>query len=479
MSVGYFATLGLMALYGLHRYWILYLYWTYRHKTPPPPPTPSPWPRVTVQLPLYNERYVAERLINAVAGLDYPRELLDIQVLDDSTDDTQELARARVGELVARGFSVRHLHRRHRRGYKAGALAEGMALAQGDFVAIFDADFLPPADFLKATLPHFSDPNLGMVQARWGHLNRDFSLMTRLQSLFLDGHFVLEQTARNRSGAFFNFNGTAGVWRKKAIEDSGGWASDTLTEDLDLSYRAQLAGWTFRYLPDLICPAELPADMNAFRSQQHRWTKGALEVARKLLPAIWRSRLPFFVKLESTVHLTSNIGYVIILALSLLVLPSLWARDALHWPQALGVVELGVFLMTTLSLGLFYGVAMRHVEKESKAFRLKDLPVLMGFGVGMCLNNSHAVLEALWGLPSEFRRTAKYSQLPPRPQGQKLFSFKTPLGWVETLLAVYIAVAIGWSLFHGHWLSVPFLSIFFFGFLYVGCLSMAHRHVRY
>ena len=268
----YLLVLGGLSLYGLHRYWILYLYWRHYKKAPPlrEPPPPPVWPRVTVQLPLYNEYYVVERLIDAVCRLDYPRDRLEIQVLDDSADESRALASRKVAEKRAAGFDIHDIHRHDRRGFKAGALADGLQTARGELIAIFDADFLPPADFLKRTVPYFADERIGMVQARWGHINADYSLLTRIQSVYLDGHFILEHTARNRSGAFFNFNGTAGVWRRETIDDAGGWSDDTLTEDLDISYRAQLMGWRFVFLPDLVCPAELPVDVGAFRSQQHR-----------------------------------------------------------------------------------------------------------------------------------------------------------------------------------------------------------------
>ena len=265
-----------------------------------------------MQLPVFNERYVVERLIDAVCRLDYPKERLEIQVLDDSTDDTGEIVRrSKWMRLQEKGFWIERLHRQDRTGFKAGALAAGLLRAKGELIAIFDADFVPPADFLYKTLPWFQKPTIGMVQTRWGHLNESYSLLTWIQSIFLDGHFLIEHTARNRSGAFFNFNGTAGIWRRQAIETSGGWQHDTLTEDLDLSYRAQMKGWRFMYLPDVVCPAELPVDINAFKTQQNRWTMGASQTAKKMLPTIWRSPLPLKVKVEATFHLTACAGYLL------------------------------------------------------------------------------------------------------------------------------------------------------------------------
>src|SRR6266700_7135944 len=313
----YLFLIVLLSFYGLHRYWILYLYFRYYKWAKPvaSPPLPETIPMVTVQLPIYNERYVVERLVEAVCRMDYPRDRLEIQVLDDSTDDTSAILRARIAALCREGFLIEHLRRTNRTGYKAGALATGLARARGEFLAIFDADFVPPVDFLKKTLPHFHDPAIGMVQTRWGHLNENYSLLTWIQSIFLDGHFLIEHTARNRSGAFFNFNGTAGIWRREAITSSGGWQHDTLTEDLDLSYRAQMNGWRFMYLPEVVCPAELPVDINAFKTQQNRWTMGAIQTAKKMLPTIWRAPLSLKVKIEATFHLTACMGYLLAAAL--------------------------------------------------------------------------------------------------------------------------------------------------------------------
>ncbi|PYU80717.1 MAG: glycosyl transferase family 2, partial [Acidobacteria bacterium] len=278
MMIPYFAVLLVLAVYGLHRYWLVYDYFAYSKNLPPAPPPVADWPRVTVQLPIFNERYVIERLVEAVSRFDYPRELLDVQVLDDSTDETCEVARACVERHAAQGMRIVHLHRRNREGYKAGALENGLKTAKGEFVAIFDADFLPEPDFLLRTIPYFMNPQgggkIGMVQTRWTYLNSDYSLLTNVQTILLDGHFVVEHGARSRRGTFFNFNGTAGVWRRKAIDDAGGWEHDTLTEDTDLSYRSQLKGWRFLYLPQIECASELPVDMNGFKTQQARWAKG-------------------------------------------------------------------------------------------------------------------------------------------------------------------------------------------------------------
>ena len=339
----YYAVLGTLALFGIHR---LVLLLVLRLVRPPAEVGGSvaagaqeeaPLPRVTVQLPIYNERYVAPRLVAAVLDFDYPTERLEIQILDDSTDDTGERIEAVLEGASKRGRplpAVRHLRRRGREGFKAGALAAGLSEARGELIAIFDADFVPGPDFLRRTAPAFADPGLGMVQARWDHMNRSDSLLTRAQAVLLDGHFLVEQEARYRSGCFFNFNGTAGVWRRRAIEEAGGWKFDTLTEDLDLSYRAQLAGWRFLLMTDLAVPADLPGRVNDFKSQQHRWARGTAQTMRKLLGRILRSPVRLRVKLAATAHLTSGFCYPLLVALGLLLLPAILQRQAVSVPAA-------------------------------------------------------------------------------------------------------------------------------------------------
>jgi cellulose synthase/poly-beta-1,6-N-acetylglucosamine synthase-like glycosyltransferase len=369
----YVFVLAILTFYGLHRYWIVYLYWKHHkwtQKKPTPPFSSIEIPFVTIQLPLYNEMYVAERLLNQVCELDYPKDKLEIQVLDDSTDRTSDILESLIEKKKSLGFQISHLRRASRAGFKAGALAHGLAQSKGEFVAIFDADFMPPTGFLKATIPYFQDPTVGMVQTRWGHINADYSLLTRLQAVFLDGHFLLEHTARYKSGALFNFNGTAGIWRKSAIESAGGWSPRTLTEDLDLSYRAQLKGWKFVYDPDFVCPAELPVDIHAFLSQQKRWTKGALQVAKYILSDVWRSTLSFHAKIEATVHLTGNLGYLLTILVAVLLLPALYVRQSLSWN--LGGLELFVFIATTISITFFLcGVsagALSRLEVAGKRY---------------------------------------------------------------------------------------------------------------
>ena len=349
----YFFVLVILAVYGWHRYYLVYLYMKNKGRMPVPAGKLEAWPVVTIQLPIYNEMYVADRLIDAVCQIDYPRELLEIQVLDDSTDETQSVAEQAVRRNAARGVDITFIHRTDRSGYKAGALEAALKVAKGEFVAIFDADFIPTPDFLTRTVPFFTDPKVAMVQARWGHINQDYSLLTKIQSILLDGHFVLEHGGRNRAGLFFNFNGTAGIWRRVAITDAGGWQHDTLTEDLDLSYRAQLRGWRFVFLPDLIAPAEVPVEMNSFKSQQHRWAKGSIQTCLKLLPRILRSNVPLHVKTEAFFHLTANFNYPLMCVLSVLMAPAMVIRYNMGWYEML-LIDVPLFFAATFSVCNFY-----------------------------------------------------------------------------------------------------------------------------
>src|SRR5919108_6141713 len=383
----YFFVLSILAIYGWHRYYLVYLYMKNKDKVPAPLPPPRVLPPVTVQLPIFNEMYVADRLIAAVCEMDYPRDLLEIQVLDDSTDETTEISELAVRRHAARGFNIKYVHRVDRRGFKAGALEAGLKEASGRFIAIFDADFVPPKDFLLRTLGYFeADEKVGMVQARWGHLNRDYSLLTRIQSILLDAHFVLEHGGRNRGGCFFNFNGTAGVWRREAIASAGGWQHDTLTEDLDLSYRAQLKGWRFIFLPDVVSPAEVPVEMNSFKSQQHRWAKGSIQTCLKLLPHILRSNQPFGVKAEAFFHLSANFNYLLMSLLSILMFPAMWVRYNMGWYEML-LIDVPMFFAATASVANFYVVSQRELYADWRQ-RLRYLPFLMSIGVGLCVENN-------------------------------------------------------------------------------------------
>lgn len=473
-SVCYLIVLLGLSAYGIHRYSIIYLFLKHRRDVVKPEAHFSELPVITVQLPVFNEFYVVRRLIESVGRLDYPADRLQIQVLDDSTDETTDIAAAEVEKLRARGLDATLIHRVDREGFKAGALAEALREAKGEFVFILDADFVPPADVLRKCIHHFTDPKMGMVQTRWGHMNRHHSLLTRVQAMFLDGHLLLEQTARNRSGRFFNFNGTAGMWRRSCIDDAGGWHHDTLTEDLDLSYRAQLRGWKFRFLPEVIVPAELPVDMNGFKSQQHRWTKGSIQTCLKLLPAIWRERgLPLLVKLEATAHLTSNFGYLLLVLLCVLILPQSFAGHA-GWVQTL-LVDVPIFLATTVSIATFYTVAQRHLNPRDWVRDLLLLPMLLALAIGMSVNNARGVLEALFGRPSEFTRTPKYGDDggTRRERTVRYLPIRSLLPAVEVLFALYFAYCTWHAVAEGAWTSVPFLLLFLMGFTYVSAKSIA------
>jgi len=408
MMIPYFLVLIVLAAYGMHRYQLVYYYLKYRHNAPKQPPAPPAWPKVTVQLPIYNERYVIERLVDSVAQFDYPRECLEVQVLDDSTDETRDVARGVVERYQALGFPVTYHHRDNRHGYKAGALDAGMQSASGEFIAIFDADFQPPSDFLKRVVAYFSDPQIGMVQTRWTYINREYSALTEVEGILLDGHFIIEHGGRSRRGTFFNFNGTAGMWRRRAIEDAGGWEHDTLTEDTDLSYRAQMKGWRFLYVPEIECPSELPVEMNAFKAQQARWAKGLIQVAKKILPRLLRSNQPFHIKAEAVFHLTANISYPLMILLSTLLLPAMIVRFYQGWFQML-VIDLPLFLASTFSISTFYLTAQRELYPRTWPRTFLYLPFVMACGIGLAVRNSVAVMEALFGKQSEFVRTPKYA----------------------------------------------------------------------
>jgi cellulose synthase/poly-beta-1,6-N-acetylglucosamine synthase-like glycosyltransferase len=471
-SICYLGVLLGLSAYGIHRYCIIYLFLKNRRRPMTPAGTFAELPVVTVQLPVYNEYYVIRRLIEAVSRLDYPQDRLQIQILDDSTDETSTLARDAAERLRAAGFDISYIHRTDRSGFKAGALENGLATARGDYIFILDADFVPEPGVLKKCIHHFTDPQVGMVQMRWGHLNQNHSLLTRVQAFFLDGHLLLEQTARSRSGRFFNFNGTAGIWRKSCIADAGGWQHDTLTEDLDLSYRAQLRGWKFAYLPDVVVPAELPADMNGFKSQQHRWTKGSIQTCKKLLPAVWRARLPLLVKLEATAHLTSNFGYLLLVCLCVLVLPQSFAAKPGGAYSLL--VDIPIFLATSVSICAYYLVAQIHLNPRGWWKDLWLLPLTLALATGMSVNNARAVLEALFNRQSDFTRTPKYgSEDASRVKRRvRYLPIKSFLPAIEVLFALYFAYCVWNSAAIGQWLSVPFLMIFLVGFGYVAAKSV-------
>ena len=468
----YCGIVAVLSLYGFHRYHMLRLFLRHGTASPPPREHYEALPGVTVQLPIYNEYHVVERLLEAVAALDYPRDRLQVQVLDDSQDETVDRARRGVERLAAAGLDIEYVHRDDRTGFKAGALANGLRTARHEFVFILDADFVPPPDVLRRAIHHFTDPGIGMVQMRWGHLNRGFSLLTRIQSIFLDGHLVIEHTARNRSGRFFNFNGTAGIWRRRAIEEAGGWQHDTLTEDLDLSFRAQLAGWRFLYLPEIEVPAELPVEINAFKSQQHRWTKGAVQTARKILPRVWRSDFPLKVKVEATFHLTANSSHLLMLLMALLMLPVLNIRAELAWQQRFLIIDLPLFSMATMAVSSFYVVSQRALYPDWKR-QILYLPALMALGISLCVNNARAVIEALVGHQSGFHRTPKYgvTGAPGGRFGGKYAGARSAVAAVELAMAAYFLVVLARAWSTGLYFGLPFLLLFHTGFLYTGATS--------
>ncbi|PYQ84234.1 MAG: glycosyl transferase family 2 [Acidobacteria bacterium] len=472
----YFFVLIILAVYGWHRYYLVWLYIRHRSNQPKAGPPLHPMPVVTIQLPLYNEMYVADRLIASVCAIDYPRELLEIQVLDDSIDETRSVADLAVRRFAAEGVDIKYFHRTNRRGYKAGALEEGMRVARGEFIAIFDADFLPSRDFLARLMPHFADPAVGMVQARWGHINQDYSLLTKIQSILLDGHFVLEHGGRNRSGRFFNFNGTAGIWRRVAIDDAGGWQHDTLTEDLDLSYRAQLRGWRFVFVSEVIAPAEVPVEMNGFKSQQHRWAKGSIQTCRKLLPSILRSDLPFGVKAEAFFHLTANFNYILMCVLSILMFPAMVIRYNMGWYEML-LIDIPLFFAATFSFCNFYTVCQREIHKDWRA-RIKYVPFLMSVGIGLSINNTRAVFEALFRRDSEFARTPKYRIEADVDEwvGKKYRQSVAIQPLVELLLGLYFTWTVFYALANQIYGTLPFLVLFQVGFLYTGLLSIVQQY---
>jgi len=487
LMIPYFIVLLVLAMYGLHRYWLVYDYFQYSKNVPPPPPPVTNWPRVTVQLPIFNERYVIERLTEAVARFDYPRELLEVQVLDDSTDETQDVARACVERHAAQGMPITYIHRTNRDGYKAGALENGLKTAKGGFVAIFDADFIPEPDFLRRTIPYFLNPdggeNIGMVQARWTYLNSDYSLLTNVETILLDGHFVVEHGARSRRGAFFNFNGTAGVWRRKVIDDAGGWQHDTLTEDTDLSYRAQLKGWKFLYLPQIECASELPVDMNGFKSQQARWAKGLMQTAKKILPKVFQADVPWHVKAEAFFHLTANISYPLMIVLSTMLLPVMIVRFQQGWFQVL-LVDLPLFLASTCSISSFYLVAQRELRPKTWWRTFLYMPFVMATGIGISVRNAQAVIEAIVGKQTEFARTPKF-----RIEGKKgtfaKRSYKNKAGWIpyaEVALGIYFALTVVYAITNDNYGTVPFLLLFVWGYLYTGLMSLGQTyfaHLRF
>ena len=474
LLIPYFLVMIILAFYGMHRYQLVYLYYKHRKNAAKEPPKHfEQLPRITVQLPIFNEQFVIDRLIESCCNLDYPRELLEIQVLDDSTDETTDVARNIVEQYRAAGYPIVYIHRTDRYGFKAGALDHGLKTATGEFVAIFDADFVPPQNWLMQVIHHFAEPEVGMVQTRWTHLNRDYSFLTQVEAILLDGHFVLEHGGRSRANVFFNFNGTAGMWRRCAIGEAGGWQHDTLTEDTDLSYRAQLKGWRFKYLQDVECPAEVPIEMTAFKTQQARWAKGLIQTSKKILPQVLESKAPFHTKLEAWYHLTANISYPLMVILSTLLMPAMVIRFYQGWFQML-LIDFPLFMASTFSISSFYLVSQKELFPRRWYRTFLYLPFLMSLGIGLTITNTRAVLEALFGIKSSFKRTPKY-RVEKRGEKSKAAKYRKRLGivpWIELLIGCYFAVTIWYAMANENYFTVPFLLLFVVGYWYTGLLSL-------
>ncbi len=475
--ISYFASLFILFVFGLHGFIMIYYHRKYRDVTPKSKET-SGEPLVTIQLPLYNELYVVERLIESVCEIDYPKDKMEIQVLDDSTDETVEITRRMVDKKKAEGYDIVHVRRENRKGFKAGALKEGLKTAKGEFVAIFDADFIPNKEFLNKTLKFFSDNKVGMVQTRWEHLNGDYSILTKAQALALDGHFVIEQSVRNKAGFFINFNGTGGVWRKSCIENAGNWHDDTLTEDLDLSYRAQLLGWRFVFLKDFTSPAELPSEINALKSQQFRWTKGAIETAKKILPLVWKSKVSLRIKLQATFHLTNNLVFPFILLAAILNVPLIFVKNSGSHEAYFAIMSL--FVLAFISSFLFYLYSQKDIRADWRK-KIVLFPLFMAGSMGFAVNNSRAVIEGLLNRKSEFVRTPKFKVENEKDSwiGKRYTSRKIGLSvYVELIMAVYCLVGIASSLYFLEIAALPFQILFCLGFSFVSITSIKHAYSK-
>ncbi len=470
----YLVALFVVGLFSLEAIYLAFRFWQNRKRSLQEE-TSDYFPMVTIQLPVYNELYVVKRLIQSVCALDYPREKLQIQVLDDSTDRTREICLDQVSKFKEAGYDIDLIHRSVRTDYKAGALKNGLKYASGKLIAIFDADFLPTSEFLKKTVHLFKDEKVGMVQTRWEHLNEDYSMLTRTQAFGLAGHFVVEQNGRNSAGYFINFNGTAGIWRKICIEDSGNWQADTLTEDLDLSYRAQIKGWKFLFLNEVVTPAELPAEINALKSQQYRWTKGAVETARKILPGLWKSKLPMRLKIHSTFHLTNNFVYPFILILALLNLPIIIIKKQVP-ESGIYFIIFGFFLLSFTASFIFYALSQRSLYKDWKK-RMILFPLFMSGSMGFSVNNTRAVIQGLLGIRTPFIRTPKYRLI-----GKKGSIFGKNYGIsldkmviIEIIMAIYSCFGVIVSLYYFELGIIPFMLMFFAGYSLIGFLSIKHH----
>lgn len=476
--ISYFLALTILFVFGSYGFIMIYFYRKYHDVKVKPQQQEIPDVFVTFQLPLYNELYVVERLINSVCEIDYPKDKMEIQVLDDSTDETVNIVAKLVEEKRKEGFQIEHIRRNSREGFKAGALKEGMKTAKGEFIAIFDADFIPQKDFLKKTLPFFHDEKVGMVQTRWEHINGDYSLLTKAQALALDGHFVIEQNIKNKAGLFINFNGTGGVWRRKCIEDAGSWNSDTLTEDLDLSYRAQLNGWRFVFLKDIVSPAELPSEINALKAQQFRWTKGAIETAKKILPQVWKSKVPLRVKIIATYHLTNNLVFPFILLSAILNVPLIYIKNSGSHTAYFAI--LSMFVLATIGSFLFYLYSQKDIRTDWRK-KIVLFPLFMAGSMGMAVNNSRAVFEGLLNRKSDFVRTPKFKLVDSNDKWEDKKYVERKIGfsvYVELILAIYCLLGIASSLYFLEFAAIPFQLMFFLGFSFVSIPSLKHAFSR-
>ena len=476
--VGYFGALLILFVFGLHGFIMLFYHRKYKEVKHEPNPDFECNASVTIQLPVYNELYVVERLIDTICKIDYPKDKFEIQVLDDSTDETVNIVARVVEEKRKEGFDISHIRRENREGFKAGALKEGLKIAKGEYIAIFDADFIPKKDFLKKTLSFFTDENIGMVQTRWEHLNGDHSILTKAQALALDGHFVIEQTVRNKAGFFINFNGTGGVWKKDCIEDAGNWHADTLTEDLDLSYRAQINGWKFIFLKDFTSPAELPSEINALKTQQFRWTKGAIETAKKILPQLWKSKQPLRIKLQGTFHLTNNFVFPFILLVAILNVPLVFVKNS--GAHDLYFAVMSVFVLAFISSFMFYLYSQKDIHPDWRK-RIVLFPLFMAGSMGFAINNSRAVFEGLMNRKSEFVRTPKFKLVGESGSWMDKKYLNNKLGLdvvVETIMAVYCFIGVASSIYFQEIAALPFQLLFFIGFSFVSITSIKRAFAK-
>lgn len=470
----YLFIMFILFLYGSHGFFMVYLYRKYKSKKFEPLGKFNDLPKVCIQLPIYNEVYVVDRLINSVCKINYPKEKLEIQVLDDSTDETSEVLKRLVQEKKQEGFNIIYHHRNNRAGFKAGALKEGLEMTNAEFIAIFDADFIPNPEFLNKTIHYFTDPKVGLVQTRWEHMNSEYSLLTRAQALALDGHFIMEQQIRNKAGFFINFNGTAGIWRKACIIDAGNWQSDTLTEDLDLSYRAQLRGWKFIFLNDFTSPAELPIEINALKNQQFRWTKGAVETAKKILPLVWKSKIPLKLKLYSTFHLTMNLAYPSIFLAGLLSVPLVYVKNTGNYDEYFAFMS--IFVLAFISSFLFYLYSQKDVYSDWTR-RIFLFPVYMAGSMGFALNNTRAIIEGLFNKKSEFVRTPKFrvEKETDHFRKKKYAPRKISMTVIfELLFALWTLFGIGLAAYYSEIAAIPFLSMYCLGYVVIAFLSIKH-----